>query len=151
MSVSDGSFACNKGISYKDNNVIDIPAGARVGAWWGHVIGGPQYNPDPDHPIAASHKGPVMAYLAKVDNAASASPNGLRWFKIAHEGLSGNTWAVDRLIQNGGWHYFDIPQCVAPGHYLLRVEIIGLHEAGTVGAAQFYVRFRSLIPEIKPD
>lgn len=38
-SPNDGSFACNTGIVYKDNNVISIPAGAKVGAWWGHVIG----------------------------------------------------------------------------------------------------------------
>ena len=55
--VSDGSFACNKDIRHKDNTVISIPAGARVGAWWGHVIGGAQGPNDPDHPIAKSHKG----------------------------------------------------------------------------------------------
>lgn len=54
--VADSGFACNKGLT-KDNNVISVPAGARVGAWWGHVIGGPQGANDPDNPIAASHKG----------------------------------------------------------------------------------------------
>lgn len=38
-SPNDGNFACNTGIVYKDTNVISIPAGAKVGAWWGHVIG----------------------------------------------------------------------------------------------------------------
>jgi hypothetical protein len=38
-SPNDANFACNTGIAYKDNNVISIPAGAKVGAWWGHVIG----------------------------------------------------------------------------------------------------------------
>lgn len=38
-SPNDANFACNTGIVYKDNNVISIPAGAKVGAWWGHVIG----------------------------------------------------------------------------------------------------------------
>jgi lytic cellulose monooxygenase (C1-hydroxylating) len=55
--VNDSGFACNKNIQYKDNNVITVPAGSRVGAWWGHVIGGPQGSNDPDHPIAKSHKG----------------------------------------------------------------------------------------------
>jgi lytic cellulose monooxygenase (C1-hydroxylating) len=55
--VNDGSFACNKDIRHKDNNVISVPAGARVGAWWGHVIGGAQGANDPDNPIARSHKG----------------------------------------------------------------------------------------------
>lgn len=50
-------MACNNNIQYKDNTIINVPAGARVGAWWGHVIGGPQGQNDPDHPIASSHKG----------------------------------------------------------------------------------------------
>jgi cellulase len=56
-SVNDASFACNKDIKHKDSTVISIPAGAKVGAWWGHVIGGAQSANDPDHPIAKSHKG----------------------------------------------------------------------------------------------
>lgn len=38
-SPNDSNFACNTGIVYKDSNVISMPAGAKVGAWWGHVIG----------------------------------------------------------------------------------------------------------------
>ncbi|RPA78888.1 hypothetical protein BJ508DRAFT_416250 [Ascobolus immersus RN42] len=137
--VNHPDFACNTGINYKDNTVINIPAGARVGAWWGHEIGGANGPNDLDHPIAASHKGPVIVYLAKVDNAASASAQGQKWFKIAEDGLSGGKWAVDRLIENGGWTYFNIPTCVAPGNYLMRVEIIALHNAPRQGGAQFYM------------
>jgi lytic cellulose monooxygenase (C1-hydroxylating) len=57
QNVNDANFACNKDIRHKDNNVISIPAGAKVGGWWGHVIGGAQSPNDPDHPIAKSHKG----------------------------------------------------------------------------------------------
>lgn len=56
-SVTDGSFACNKDLSHKDSTVITVPAGAKVGAWWGHVIGGAQGANDADNPIAKSHKG----------------------------------------------------------------------------------------------
>ncbi|KAK1964484.1 family 61 glycosyl hydrolase [Colletotrichum eremochloae] len=139
QNVNDGGFACNNNIQYKDSNVISVPAGARVGAWWGHVIGGAQGGNDPDHPIAASHKGPIIVYLAKVDNAASTGTSGLRWFKVAEAGLSGSTWAVDTMISNGGWHYFTLPSCVAPGDYLMRVEIIALHGASVQGEAQFYM------------
>lgn len=55
--VNDASFACNKDIKHQDSTIVSIPAGARVGAWWGHVIGGAQSANDPDNPIAASHKG----------------------------------------------------------------------------------------------
>jgi len=57
QNVNDANFACNTGINHKDNTVISIPAGARVGSWWGHVIGGAQGANDPDNPIAKSHKG----------------------------------------------------------------------------------------------
>ncbi|GKT51165.1 putative endo-beta-1,4-glucanase D [Colletotrichum spaethianum] len=146
QNVNDGGFACNNNIQHKDSNVISVPAGAKVGAWWGHVIGGAQGGNDPDHPIAASHKGnghdpirPIIVYLAKVDNAASTGTSGLKWFKVAEAGLSGSTWAVDTMISNGGWHYFTLPSCVAPGDYLLRVELIALHGASVQGEAQFYM------------
>ena len=50
-------MACNSNIQHKDNTVIKVPAGARVGAWWQHEIGGPSGPNDQDNPIAASHKG----------------------------------------------------------------------------------------------
>ncbi|KAK4183642.1 family 61 putative glycoside hydrolase [Podospora australis] len=137
--VNHPDLACNTNLQLKDNTVIRVPAGARVGAWWGHEIGGAAGPNDPDHPIAASHKGPISVYLAKVDNAATAGTSGHKWFKIDHKGLSGNTWAVDTLIANGGWHYFDMPSCVAPGHYLMRVELLALHSASSPGGAQFYM------------
>jgi cellulase len=84
--------------------------------------------------------GPTIFYLAKVDNAASASGSGLKWFKIGEDGLDGSgKWGVDRMIANNGWVDFQIPSCVAPGQYLLRTEIIALHSATKQGQAQFYV------------
>lgn len=137
--VNDASFACNKGITHKDDTVISVPAGAEVGAWWGHVIGGEQSPNDPDHPIAASHKGPISVYLAKVDDAATAEPTGLEWFKVAEDGLEGGVWAVDTMIANDGWNYFTMPTCIAPGDYLMRAELIALHSAYAAGQAQFYM------------
>ncbi|KAF2010034.1 carbohydrate-binding module family 1 protein [Aaosphaeria arxii CBS 175.79] len=139
QNVNDASFACNKDIKHKDNTVINIPAGAKIGGWWGHVIGGAQGANDPDHPIAKSHKGPISYWLAKVDSAANTGTTGLQWFKVAHEGLSNGKWAVDNMIANQGWHYFTMPSCIAPGEYLLRVELLALHSAGQSGQAQFYM------------
>jgi cellulase len=59
--------------------------------------------------------------------------------------LSGGTWAVDTLITNRGKHDVTIPAGLAPGKYLLRGEIIALHEADTAfnvnsaRGAQFYM------------
>ena len=86
-----------------------------------------------------SHPGPVIVYLAKVDNAASTGTSGLRWFKVAEAGLNNGRWAVDDLIANGGWSYFNMPTCIAPGQYLMRAEIIALHNAGSSQGAQFYI------------
>jgi cellulase len=63
--VSGASIACNTGLK-KSNTVITVPAGAKVASWFQHVIGGAQYANDADNPIAASHKGPIQVYLAKV-------------------------------------------------------------------------------------
>lgn len=64
--------------------------------WFQHTIGGPQGTNDPDNPIASSHKGPVIAYLAKVDNAATSAQTGLKWFKIGQDTFDTSTkkWGV---------------------------------------------------------
>ena len=61
QNVNDGNFACNTGITHKDNTVITVPASAKVGGWWGHVIGGAQGANDADNPIAKSHKGRIFS------------------------------------------------------------------------------------------
>ncbi|KAK6330089.1 hypothetical protein TWF718_003517 [Orbilia javanica] len=123
------------------SSVVTVPAGAKVGTYWGHVIGGEQYPGDVDNPIAASHKGPIAVYLAKVDNAATTASTGLKWFKVAHEGFNTGTkkWAVDTMIDNKGWWEFTLPSCLAPGNYLLRAELIALHSAYDNLGAQFYI------------
>jgi cellulase len=57
QNVNDPELACNKNIQFKDNVIHSINPGARIGAWWGHEIGGAAGPNDPDHPIAKSHKG----------------------------------------------------------------------------------------------
>ncbi|TLD09432.1 uncharacterized protein PgNI_07727 [Pyricularia grisea] len=139
MDVNSNSLTCGTP-GTTSSAVIDVPSGARVGAYYGHIIGGAQIPNDPDHPIAASHKGPIQVYLAKVDNAASANPNSADWFKIDSVGFDSGSkkWAVDTLIQNQGWHYFNLPSCVAPGQYLMRVELLALHSASRQNQFQFY-------------
>lgn len=89
-----------------------------------------------DDIIASSHLGPVMVYIAPTDTGAS----GDGWVKIYEDGYDAttDTWAVTTLIANAGKHSITIPDIKA-GNYLLRAEIIALHEASTVGAAQFYM------------
>jgi cellulase len=66
--VSGASIACNTGlVSPLSTAVVTVPAGGQVEAWFEHVIGGAQGANDADNPIAASHKGPIIVYLAKVN------------------------------------------------------------------------------------
>ncbi|KAF1928955.1 lytic polysaccharide monooxygenase [Didymella exigua CBS 183.55] len=141
QNVNDANMACNSNfLQPVSSTVIAVKGGDAVGVLWGHVIGGAQYPGDLDQPIASSHKGPVMFYMAKVDNAATASTSGLKWFKVYEDGLDGaGQWGVDRVISSDGWVDFTLPACLAAGDYLLRAEIIALHSAGTQGQAQFYM------------
>ena len=142
--VSSASLACNTNLqSPVSSAVIDVVPGDKITTVWGHVIGGAQYSGDSDNPIAASHKGPIQMYMAKVADASTSDGSGLKWFKVASEGLSGGKWGVDTLIAGGGKWSFDLPN-VAAGQYLLRGEVIALHSAYDVGAAQFYMSCAAL-------
>lgn len=133
-------------VEHISHEVVEVAAGDRVGAWYQRGIGGPMYIGDPENPIAQSHKGPITAWLAPVEDASTSSATGLGWFKIAEEALDHRSgiWAVDDLIANDGWTFFDIPECVAPGDYLLRVELLALHSAYDRNGAQFYTSCANL-------
>ncbi|KAH0384101.1 carbohydrate-binding module family 1 protein, partial [Aureobasidium melanogenum] len=141
VNSSDILCGASSGTSSK---LITIPAGASVAGGWAHLLGGPQGSGDSDNPIASSHKGPTQVYLAKVDDAVSASATGLKWFKIASDAVtSSGVWGVDDMIKNTdsngfGWQKFTMPSCIAPGQYLMRVELLALHSATAEGGAQFY-------------
>jgi len=147
--VTSNDLICNGGINPYHQPisqvVIPVAAGATVTTEWHHDLTGA--NPsDPADPIDPSHKGPVIAYLAKVTNATQTDVTGLKWFKIYEDGYdpSTQTWAVDRLIANKGKVNFTIPPCIASGQYLLRHEIIALHAASTYPGAQFYMECAQL-------
>jgi cellulase len=132
--VSTSYMACNGGPNptTPSNVIIDVTAGSTVRAKWRHTD---------TNVIDASHKGPVMAYMKKVDNALTDSGVGGGWFKISEAGYNSATgrWAVDDLITANGYQDIPIPSCIANGQYLLRAEIVALHSAGNRGSAQFYM------------
>jgi cellulase len=45
-----------------------------------------------------SHVGPVLDYLAKVDDATSATAKDLNFFKIDQAGFENNQWAASKLV-----------------------------------------------------
>jgi len=141
--VSSSNLVCGAA-GETSSQVITIPAGSSVAGAWAHALGGPQGANDADNPIATSHHGPAQVYLAAVSDASSASQAGLSWFKIASNAItSSGVWGVDAMVaavdsQGFGWQQFTMPSCVAPGNYLMRVELIALHGASSSGGAQFY-------------
>jgi cellulase len=160
QSVASSDLICGTG-GYTSSNVITIPAGSAVAGAWAHNPGGPQGVADADNPIATSHHGPAQVYLAKVADASSSSQTDLSWFKIASNAVtSSGVWGVDAMVKNVdsqgfGWQEFTMPSCIAPGNYLMRVELIALHSASSVGGAQFYqscaqikVRYSDVLAQI---
>ncbi|KXN88104.1 putative endo-beta-1,4-glucanase D, partial [Leucoagaricus sp. SymC.cos] len=145
--VNSNDIICNGGINpYHQpvsQKVITVPAGAQVTAEWHHTLDGASPS-DPADPIDPSHHGPVLAYLAKVPDATSMTVTGLKWFKIYHDGYTSGTWGIDKLVQSKGKVSFTIPNCIAAGQYLLRVELIALHGASTYPGAQFYMECAQL-------
>ncbi|KAI0897012.1 glycoside hydrolase family 61 protein [Annulohypoxylon nitens] len=90
--------------------------------------------------LGGNHFGPVMVYMSKVEDAASADGSS-SWFKIFELGYdaSTKTWGNDLLNKNCGKQEVTIPSDIAPGDYLLRAETIALHTASQANGAQFYM------------
>ncbi|KAL3424568.1 endoglucanase ii [Phlyctema vagabunda] len=136
--VTSNDVACNGGPNPTMSSpyVIDVAAGSTVQATWRHTL-----TSGPEDVIDASHKGPVIAYLKKVNNAATDVGYGSGWFKISEAGYnpSTKTWAVDDLIAAKGIQNIPIPACIPSGQYLLRAELIALHGAGSPSGAQLYM------------
>ncbi|TFK74936.1 glycoside hydrolase family 61 protein [Pluteus cervinus] len=76
-----------------------------------------------DDIIASSHHGPVQVYIAPAESNGA----GPVWTKLFEDGWN-QSWGVDRLILAHGQHSITIPD-ISAGDYLLRAEIVALHEA----------------------
>ncbi|EEY19665.1 cellulose-growth-specific protein [Verticillium alfalfae VaMs.102] len=82
-----------------------------------------------------SHVGPTVTYMAR----CPASGYRAVWFKVHEQGLVNGVWGAAPLMVSGNSGYkFNIPQCLAPGYYLVRHELIALHAAFSYPGAQFY-------------
>jgi hypothetical protein len=87
--------------------------------------------------------GPVLDYLAKVDDATKATAKDLSFFKIDQAGFEDGKWAATKLIANNNTWTVTVPESIASGQYVLRHEIIALHSAGQVNGAQNYPKCKS--------
>jgi lytic cellulose monooxygenase (C1-hydroxylating) len=130
--VKSSGMTCNVNNS-PTAKTIEVSGGDKITFEWHHN------NRDAsDDIIASSHLGPVMVYIAPT----SSNGEGDVWVKLYEDGFTGTygsgTWAVTTLINNKGKHSITLPN-LEPGEYLLRPEIIALHEGNREGGAQFYM------------
>ncbi|KAK1968110.1 endoglucanase B [Colletotrichum sublineola] len=91
--------------------------------------------------IDPSHKGPCAVYVKKVDDIATTPAAGPGWFKIWDEGYDESTqkWCVDKLIDNKGLLTVELPSGLTAGYYLVRTEVLALHQAVSLKDPQYYV------------
>ncbi|EKG19150.1 Cellulose-binding domain fungal [Macrophomina phaseolina MS6] len=90
---------------------------------------------------AIGHPGPLQVYLSQVKTGeVTAAKGDDGWFKVYEMGIKeitddGLQWASDGITN----FTFPLPEDTPAGDYLMRVEHIGLHGAGTEAGAQFYI------------
>jgi len=125
-SPTDGSLKCNKPGTGPAAKVATVAAGSTITAKWSQWT---------------HAEGPVLVYMAKVSGSSfsDSDGNGNVWFKIDEAGLlSGTvrsgTWGLGTVLKTLQWTS-TIPANLAPGKYLIRHELIALHQANT---PQFY-------------
>ncbi|KAK9374203.1 glycosyl hydrolase family 61-domain-containing protein [Lipomyces chichibuensis] len=84
-----------------------------------------------------SHVGPVLVYIASTESKGE----GEAWWKIYYDGYDAETdyWATSKLWDNGGTLWISLPDYLPVGEYIIRGEIIALHNASYINGAQIYV------------
>lgn len=92
--------------------------------------------------IDISHKGPCAVYMKKVDSAIHDQAVGGGWFNIYKDNYDANAkkWCTEKLITSNGLLTVTIPKDLEPGAYLVRPELLALHQADkNPPDPQFYV------------
>ena len=119
-------LACNVGGENPAGITGDIAAGQSVTFTW--------------NTWPSDHAGPITVWLASCGSSCSNFPSSsARWFAIDKRGLNADgTYATDDLIAAGFKWTTTIPANLAPGEYLMRIELLALHAIAAGGAAQMY-------------
>lgn len=97
--------------------------------------------------------GPVVTWMAQLppgsptDNAAAAAaappPGGRAWFKLDQAGLLAGDlptglWGMGVMMDGNSSWTSTVPAALRPGRYLLRNEVIAMHQPGR---PQFYMQW----------
>jgi len=109
-------LACNQGGETGTKMVADINAGSKITFQW--------------NTWPADHLGPVSVYMASCNGECSSfNTANAKWFKIDEKGYTNKVWASQNLIANNNSWTATIPSELAAGQYLVRNEIVALHNA----------------------
>ncbi|KAJ1661928.1 hypothetical protein IW140_005690 [Coemansia sp. RSA 1813] len=122
---SSTDLTCNVGgVTSTAAKTCPVEAGSTITVEWHH-----DNDSAGDDIIDASHEGPCLVYMAPLETNGS----GDVWFKIFEDGYDASTkkWCVDKIRASGGKLDVTLPADIKAGDYLLRTEIIALHEADT--------------------
>ena len=92
-------------------------------------------------PLDMGHMGPCSVYLKKVDDATKDTAAGDGWFKLWDEGYdeSSGKWCTQKMIGNAGRISVTIPDSLAGGDYLVRPELLALHNIAVKHQPEYYV------------
>lgn len=84
--------------------------------------------------------GPVMTYMASCGSQTcdQYDPTSAEWFLIDRKGQYPNGTWIQATIMQGNSVSVQIPTNLASGNYMVRNEIIALHNAISPGGAEFY-------------
>ncbi|PKS05147.1 hypothetical protein jhhlp_008514 [Lomentospora prolificans] len=138
MSATDPKLRCNGGHSATE--AAEAAPGDEVSAIWGQWT---------------HSQGPILVWMYKCPGEFSACDgSGAEWFKIDEAGFSGDGtsvfldsetpsgWEIAKLVGGNKAYTSTIPAGLAPGNYLIRHELIALHQAN---APQFYAECAQIV------
>jgi hypothetical protein len=130
-SATDSKIRCNGGTSAK--LAATVKPGDSVQAIWAQWT---------------HSQGPIIVWMYKCSgDFSSCDGSGTGWFKIDEAGFKGDGkkvfldsenpsgWEIAKLVGGNKQWTSTIPASLAPGNYLIRHELIALHQAN---APQFY-------------
>ncbi|KAH7127034.1 glycoside hydrolase [Dendryphion nanum] len=142
-SVSSNDVRCNAGGAKGVAGKCEVPAGATITVEMHQQPGDRNCK---NEAIGGAHYGPVLVYMTKVADAATAD-GSTGWFKVYENGWSAankrvgddDNWGVKDMNACCGKVDVKIPSDIQSGDYLVRAEVIALHTAGQSGGAQLYM------------
>lgn len=138
LTASDSKLRCNGGHS-ATLSATAAPGDTITATWaqWTHS------------------QGPILVWMYKCAGAFSACDgSGAGWFKIDEAGFSGDGvkvfldtetpsgWAIAKLVGGNKSYSSKVPAGLAPGNYLVRHELIALHQANN---PQFYAECAQIV------